>query len=176
MTIIYLAEYNTRCYGVVIQNNGWVKVQKLEEISGDENSVYCVKPLETCLGKSEVCDMTIFSGALDKFVYDRNIILLKISEENNKYGYIYIGGNMVCSFLTNDEICNYISNMGNDLTPHSVAIGMENIYFLTPYFKFINKEKINDDDLLKSHDYHTSQCGKKLFEKLKTIKIHSNSD
>ena len=29
---------------------------------------------------------------------------------------IYTGGDKLCSFLTNDNICNYISNMGNYLT------------------------------------------------------------
>ena len=28
MTIIYLTEYITRCYGVTFQNNGWIKVKK----------------------------------------------------------------------------------------------------------------------------------------------------
>ena len=30
MTITYLTEYNTRCYGVTFQNNGCVKVQNLK--------------------------------------------------------------------------------------------------------------------------------------------------
>ena len=81
--------------------------------------------------------MTMFSGALDKSVFDGNIILLKKSEENDKHRYVYIGGDMVCSFLTNDKIYIYISSVGNNLTPYSIAIGMENIYFLTANFKFI---------------------------------------
>ena len=48
---------------------------------------------------------------------------------------------MICSFLTNEKIYKDISNMGNNLTPYSIAIGMGNIYFSTLYFKFINKEK-----------------------------------
>ena len=88
--------------------------------------------METFLGKSESCDMTDFSGARDKEVIDGNTILLKIGEENNKHRYLYIGGDMVCSFLTNDRIDKYISNMGNNLTPYSIAIGLENVYYLTP--------------------------------------------
>ena len=42
MTVLYLTENNTRCYGVTLQNNGWIKVQKVEDISDDENSIYCV--------------------------------------------------------------------------------------------------------------------------------------
>ena len=37
MTIIYLTEYNTRCYGVTFQNNGLVGVQKQENISDDKD-------------------------------------------------------------------------------------------------------------------------------------------
>ena len=35
---------------------------------------------------------------------------------------------MVCSFLTNDKIYKYISNMGNNLVPYSIAVGEENIF------------------------------------------------
>ena len=47
---------------------------------------------------------------------------------------------MICSFLTNDSVYKYNSNMGNKLTPYSIAIGWsKNIYFLTPHFKFIKR-------------------------------------
>ena len=44
---------------------------------------------------------------------------------------------MICSFLTNDNIYKIFSNMGNNLTPYSIAIVEENSYFATPQFKFI---------------------------------------
>ena len=69
------------------------------------------------------------SGALDKSVIDGDTILLRISEECDRHWYVYIGGNMVCTFLTKDKFYKYISIMGNNLTPYSKAIGMENIYF-----------------------------------------------
>ena len=47
--------------------------------------------------------------------------------------YVYIGGDMICSFLTNDIIYGDISTMGNNLTPNFIAIDGENIYFLTPH-------------------------------------------
>ena len=59
MTVILLTEYNTRCYGVIFEKIGWIKVQKFEGISNDENKIYCLKPFLTFLGKSEVCEMTI---------------------------------------------------------------------------------------------------------------------
>ena len=52
------------------------------------------------------------SGALDNLVDDGNTVLLKINEENDKHRYVFIGGNMICSFLTNDNIYKYISKMG----------------------------------------------------------------
>ena len=55
---------------------------------------------------------------------------------------------MVCSFMTSDNIHEYISNMGNNLTPHSIAIGEENYYLLAPNFSFIKKDKIDYNTLL----------------------------
>ena len=98
MTIIFLTEHKTRCFGVTFQNNGWIKVQKFENISADENNIYCVKPLKTFLAKSEVCDMTLVSGAYEKLVFDGNTILLEI-REIDRHRYVYTGGNMTCSFL-----------------------------------------------------------------------------
>ena len=83
---------------------------------------------------------------------------------------------MVCTFLTDDKIYENISNMGNNYISYSIAIGMENIYFLNRFFRFINKEKINDDDLLESYDYLVSKCGEGSFKKLGTYKILPNYD
>ena len=73
--------------------------------------------------------------------------------------------------------------MVNKLIPYSIAVGMENIYFLTPHFEFIRREKIDNDKLLNSNEnsvdpyaYHISRCGKDSFKKLGTYKIRSNYD
>ena len=172
MAIKYVTENNCECYGVTYQNKGFVKVQKLKDISEDKNITYEVCPIEIFLDKSQLCDMTDFSGAEDKEVFNGNTILLKIGRENNTYRYVYIGGDMVCPFLTDDRNYKYISNMGNILGPYSIAIGMENIYYLTPYFKFIRKENIDENDIDKLFDFHNiSNC-----QKLKTYKIHSIYD
>ena len=122
------------------------------------------------------------SGAFDKSVFAGNTILLKLSKENDRHRYVYNGGGMVCYFLTNDIIYEYISNMGNNLNPYSIAVGDENIFF-TPLVKFIRRDKIDYDELLKTnensvnpYDYHLSNCGKESFKKLRLYKIHSNSD
>ena len=60
--------------------------------------------METFLGKCQSSNMTEFSGAEDKEVFNGITILLEIGKENNKHRYVYIGGDKVCSFLTNDRI------------------------------------------------------------------------
>ena len=116
------------------------------------------------------------SGAFDKSVFDGNNILLKISEENDKHRYLYIGGDMISSFLTDDKIYKYISNMGNNLNPYSIAIGRENVYFLTPHFRFVEEEKIHHDDVDELFDCYMSNSQIHSFKKLRTYKIHSNYD
>ena len=73
--------------------------------------------------------MTEMSGAFDKSAFDGNTVLLRISEDYGGNGYVYSRGDMICSFLTNDNIYKSISNMGNNLTPFTIAIGEENISF-----------------------------------------------
>ena len=45
MTIIYLTEYNTKCYAVTVEDNECVKVNKFEGILSDENIVD-IKPMK----------------------------------------------------------------------------------------------------------------------------------
>ena len=174
MTIIYVCENNCESLAVTSQNKGWIKVQRLEDVSTDKNVIYEVNPIETFVGKSQLCDMTEFSRGEDKSVFDGNTVLLQIGIENNRYKYVYIGGNMICSFLTNDKIYKYISNMGNNLTPYSIAITWENIYFLTPYFRVIKNENIDVDNIDKLFDIDYDDITSR--EKIEINKIHSNYD
>ena len=96
----------------IFQKNGHVKVKKFEDTSNDENTIYCVKPLGIFLGKSQACNMTMFSGAFGGIT-----ILPKISEENGKHKYVYIGGDMVCSSMTSDNIYENISIMEKNSCP-----------------------------------------------------------
>ena len=43
MPIIHLTEQDTKSYGVKIENNELVEVQKFENIYDDENNIVCVK-------------------------------------------------------------------------------------------------------------------------------------
>ena len=127
MTVIYITENNCKCYAVTFQNNGFVQVQQFEDVSeSDTNIIYSINPMETFLGKSQRCTMTAFSGAFNKSRFVGNTILLKVCIENGKNKYLYIGGDMVCSFLTSDNIHEYISNMGDNLSPYSFASGAKN--------------------------------------------------
>ena len=90
---------------------------------------------------------------------------------------------MVCSFLTNDKIYKYISNMCINLTPYSIAIGEENTQFLTPDFKFVERENIKNinsieknEDFVDLFDYHDLKCRKGSFKKIGVYKIFSNYD
>ena len=165
MTIIYICENNCECLAVTVKNNELIRVQKLKDVSDDKNIIYEVNPIETFIGK----DLTE-----DKKDYDGNTILIKLFEENNKHRFVYIGGDKVCSFTTDDKIYKYISNMGNNLTPYSIAIGWENIYFLTPYFRVIKKENIDVDNIDKVFDIDYDDIMSR--GKTEINKIHSNYD
>ena len=171
MTVIYITEDNCECYAVTFENKGWVKVQKFEDGSLDENIIYTVNPMKTFLGKSQRCSMTALSGAYDKSCFDGNTILIKVSVENGKNKYVYIGGDMVCSFMTSDNIYEYVSNMGNNLSSYSIATGEKNYYLLAPNFSFIKKDKIDYNTLLEGIYVPESDLP---FEKLELCKIHSN--
>ena len=171
MTVIYITENNCKCYAVTFQINGFVQVQQFENESLDENILYTVNPIETFLGKSQRCSMTALSGAFDKACFDGNTILLKIGIENGKNKYLFLGGDMICSFLTSDNIYEYVSNMGNNLSPFIVATGEENYCLLAPNFSFIKKDKIDYDTILKGIYVPDSDLP---FEKLELCKIPSN--
>ena len=156
---------------MTFENKGWIKVQKFKDESLDENIIYTVNPMETFLGKSKRCTMTALSGTFDEACFDGNTILLKVGIENGKNKYVYIGGDMVCSFSTSDIIYEYVSNMGNNLSPYSFAIGKENYYLLAPNFSFIKKDKIDYNTILNGIYVPESDLP---FEKMELRKIHSN--
>ena len=74
------------------------------------------------------------------------------------------------TFPTNGRIYKYISNMGNNLTPYSIAIGWKKIYFLTRNFMFVENEKITFDGDVELFDY-VSTCRTRSFEKLRLKKF-----
>ena len=99
----------------------------------------------------------------------------KVSEENNKHRSVHIGGDMVCSFMASDNIYEYISNMGNNLCPHSVATSEGKYCLLAPIFKFNKKDKIDYNTILDGIYVPDSDL-KESFEELEFCKIHSIYD
>ena len=74
--------------------------------------------------------------------------------------------------MTSENIYEYISNMGNNLCPYSLATGEENYYLVAPNFNFINKDKIAYDTILDG----MYSCEGESFKELELRKIHSNYD
>ena len=72
--------------------------------------------------------------------------------------------------------------MGDNMIPFSIAIGEENIYFLSLHCKCIKRAEIKDDELSKTNgnsidqfDYHLQKHGPDRFEKmLEFTCIHSS--
>ena len=80
---------------------------------------------------------------------------------------------MLCSFMTSDNIYEYISNMGNNFCPYSVATREEKYYLLAPNFKINKKDTI---DFIMDGIYVPDSDLKESFEELELCKIHSNYD
>ena len=47
-----VAEKNCECLAVTARNKGWIRVQKLEDVSEDKNIIYEVNPMETLSAKA----------------------------------------------------------------------------------------------------------------------------
>lgn len=76
------------------------------------------------IGKSPLNEMTEFSGGYgDRF--DGNSILLKL--EDNRYVYI---GHKIKEFIHKAPIVEYVSPVGNSLSPYPYAIDKDNNYYL----------------------------------------------
>ena len=75
-----------------------------------------------------------------------------------------------------------ISHLWETFSIHNgIAIGGENIYFLTPHFKFTRKVKIDESELIKTNEENVDpyqcqvlKCGEGSFKEIDVYKIHSN--
>ena len=178
MMDIYMMQYNYRSrYLVVINQNTYVSVYKYEKNEFDQPFLsFQVKNI--FIGKSKICSMTEFSGALNKSNFDGNTILLEF--EDSKY--VYISRLEIFEFRTDDKILDYISLMGNNMIPYTFATGENNSYFISTHYKLIENDKIQEGMLLNSsndsldpYDYHLSKNGLDCFNKLlEWRRIHSS--
>ena len=128
------------------------------------------------IGKSKVCPMTEFSSARDKNEIDGNSLLLECEDKE----YVYISGLEITKFKTDDKIIDYISLMGNNMTPYAIMIGERYTYFLYYRYKFIENDKIEEGTLLNAtntsfdpNDYHLEKCGIDSFKILERSLIHT---
>ena len=114
----YLTHHNGgRPYRVIIGKETTV----IDNSTGE--TLITVIPTKVWIGESPVTPMTEFSGGHgDKFI--GNSILLFIDNY-----YIFIG-HKIFSFVTNHNIINYVSEVGNSDVPYPYAIDTENNFYL----------------------------------------------
>ena len=114
---IFVMHYNYQSKYLVIID-GDVYVYKYEKCKFDQPFL-SFQPKHIFIGKSKICPMTEVSGANNSHDYDGNTLLLEF--EDNEY--VYISGLEIFKFKTDDKIIDYISLIGNNLTPYTFAVG-----------------------------------------------------
>ena len=162
MMDIYMIQHNYQSkYLVMVNENTHVSVYKYERCKFGQPVVF-FKAKNIFIGQSKVCAMIEMSGALDNQHFEGNTILLEC--EDSKY--VYISGLEIFEFRTNDKIIDYISLMGNNMIPYTIAVGERYTYFISSHCKFIENDKIQEGTLLNSsndsldpYDYHLSRNG-----------------
>lgn len=129
-----------RPFKVSIDTNGVIKIYKQ-----DNNFLYNIEILE-------VNDYNeLFIGYDPNYPeYNGHSILIKL----NKHNYIYIGFE-IYKFITDDEITNYISEIGNNDVPYPYAIGQNNIYLMIER-KYFDKNLFNPYTLYYRHTIITN--------------------
>ena len=112
MMDIFIMQYNYR-YRYLVVIDGDVYVYIYEKCNFDQPFI-SFEPKHIFIGKSKVSAKTEFSGAADNSSdFDGNTLSLQC--ENNEY--VYSSGLEIFQFKTNDKIRDYISLMGNNMTP-----------------------------------------------------------
>ena len=172
-----MMQYNYRSrFLVVINEITCVSVYKYEKNKFDQ-PLLSFQAKFFFVGKSRVCQMREFSGAMDNSTFNGNTILLEVEDKKN----VYISGLEIFEFRTDDKILDYISLLGKNMIPHTFAIGEKNIYFISAHYKFLENHKIEERMLLNAsnncldpHDYHFSKKRLDCFKNLLDCnRIHS---
>ena len=150
--------YQSR-YWVVI--DGTVYVYKLETYNFDQPFL-SFQPKNGFIGKPKVCKRSNFSGAYDNANFDGNTILLDCQDNE----YVFISGREIIKFQTDDMFIDYISLMGNNMSPYTFAIGEKYTYFSSVHHKVIENDEFEEGTLLNAtndsldlFDYHLGKCG-----------------
>ena len=172
---IFIMHYNYRnkYLVVIIDNTVYIYEYKICKFNPP---LFTFQAKNIFIGKSKVCAMTEFSGANNDSRFDGNTLLIEC--ENNEY--VYISGLEITKFKTDDKIIDYISLMGNNMTPYAIMVGERYTYFLYDRYKFIENDKIEEGTLLNAtntsldpYDYHLEKCGTDSFKKLERNLIHT---
>ena len=168
---IYMMQYIYRSrYLVVINENTYVSVYKYEKYKFDQ-PLLSFQVKNDFIGKSKICSMKEFSGAMHYSNFKGIIILLEVEDKK----YVYISGFENFEFKTDDKVLDYISLVGNNMIPYTFATGGKYTYFISTHYKFIENDRIEEgtllnpwSDSLAPYDYHLSKkglgCSKKLLE------------
>ena len=143
--------------------------KKMKKCKFDQPFLYFHAKKKIFIGKSEICEKTEFSVALNNPNFDGSTIILEC--EDSKY--VYISGIEIFEIRTDDKFLNYVSLMGNNMIPYTFAIGEKYTNFISNHYKFFENDKIEDrkilnpsNDSLDPYDYHFSKNGFDCFEKL----------
>ena len=173
---IYIMHYNYENNYLVVIIDSIVYVYK-NKICKFDPPLFSFQAKNVFIGKSKDCPMTEITGTANiGSDFDGNTLLLEC--ENNEY--VYISGLEITKFKIDDKIIDYISLMGNNMTPYAIMIGERYTYFLYHRYKFIENDKIEEGTLLNAtntsldpYDYHLEKCGLDSFKKLECSLIHS---
>ena len=114
----YIMHYNYENKYLVVIIDSIVYVYKYKIYKFD-SPLFSFRAKNISIGKSKNCPMTEFSVARDKTDFDGNILLLEC--EDNEY--VYISGLEITKFKIDDRNIDYISLMGNNMTPYAIMIG-----------------------------------------------------
>ena len=161
-------QYNYRSkYLVVINENTYVSVYNYDKYKFDP-PILSFQAKNFSIGKSKVCEMTEISGAADSSSgFDGNTLLLQCEDHE----YVYISGLEDSKFKTDDKIIDYVSHLGNNMTPYAIIIGEKYTYLFYNRYKFIESDKIEEGTLLNGtdnswdpFDYHLEKCGVDSFK------------
>ena len=139
--------YRSR-YLVVISENVYVSAYNYEKYKFDQ-PLLPFQSKNIFVGKSRICSLIEISVALNNSNFDGNTILLECEDSE----YVYISGLEMFEFRTSDKSIDYISLMGNNMTPYVFAIGTRYTYFISTHYNFIENDKIEESTLSKSSEY-----------------------
>ena len=117
--------YRSKYLVIIIESIVYVYENKIHKF---DPPLFSFQAKNIFIGKSRVCPMTEFSGAANNSSrFEGNTLLLEC--EGNEY--VYISGLEISKFNTGDKIIDYISLMGNNMTPYANMVG-ERYTFLIP--------------------------------------------